>query len=102
MRRRLSRVTLPTALAGVAIIAAGCGGGYTAASGGGAQTASAPTVRAAHSPLGTILVDGQVAGAWKHAGGRITVEEYRPLSRPERREVSEEADRLTTIYAEQD
>jgi predicted lipoprotein with Yx(FWY)xxD motif len=59
MRRRLSRVTLPAALAGVAAIAAGCGGGYTAASGGAAQTASAPSVRAAHSKLGTILVDGQ-------------------------------------------
>jgi predicted lipoprotein with Yx(FWY)xxD motif len=59
MRRRLSRITLPVTLAGVAAIAAGCGGGYTAASGGGDQTASAPTVREAHSKLGTILVDGQ-------------------------------------------
>ena len=59
MRRLLSRVTLPAALAGVAAIAAGCGGGYSVASGGAAQGGSAPTVRAAHSKLGTILVDGQ-------------------------------------------
>src|ERR1700745_239239 len=57
MRRRLSRVTLPTALAGVAVIAAGCGGGYNAAPGGGPP--AAPPVRAAPSKLGTILVDGQ-------------------------------------------
>jgi predicted lipoprotein with Yx(FWY)xxD motif len=59
MKRRFSKVTLPTALAGVAVIAAGCGGGYKAASGGANPTASAPALRAAHSKLGTILVDGQ-------------------------------------------
>jgi predicted lipoprotein with Yx(FWY)xxD motif len=59
MRRRLSKVTLPAALAGVAAIAAGCGGGYTAASGSAARATSAPTVRAVQSKLGTILVNGE-------------------------------------------
>jgi predicted lipoprotein with Yx(FWY)xxD motif len=66
MKRRLAIGAAPATLAGIALIAAGCGGGgsqagtsgngYPAA--GGARTA-APSVRTAHTALGTVLVDGQ-------------------------------------------
>jgi hypothetical protein len=58
-------------------------------------------VRNPHS-VNAVLVDGRVAGSWRYAEGRVTVEEFRPLSRPERRAVSEEADRLTTLYSPRD
>lgn len=55
--------------------------------------------------VNTFLVDGSVAGAWRYlpgsgkgAGGRIEVEEFEPLSRSVRREVTEEAERLAAFH----
>jgi hypothetical protein len=49
--------------------------------------------------LGTVLVDGQVAGTWRHEDGRIRVESFEPLARKDRRAVDEEAERLATFMA---
>jgi hypothetical protein len=48
--------------------------------------------------MNTFLVDGQVAGTWKHAGGRIEVEPFRPLGRADRDAVRDEAERLEQLY----
>jgi DNA glycosylase AlkZ-like len=40
------------------------------------------------------LVDGQVAGTWRHDGDRIVVDPIRRLARDERRAVDDEAERL--------
>jgi DNA glycosylase AlkZ-like len=42
----------------------------------------------------TLLVDGVVAGTWKHESGRVLVEPFAPLPRTARREVADEAARL--------
>ena len=42
----------------------------------------------------TFLVDGVVAGTWKHVGGRIELSPLERLPRSVHRELSEEADRL--------
>jgi hypothetical protein len=47
----------------------------------------------------TFLVDGQVAGAWKHVDDRITLEPFGPLSRESRRELDLEAERLLPVFA---
>lgn len=56
MKRRFAIGAVPPALAAVAVIAAGCGGGGYQASAGPTPTA---TVGTAHTKLGTVLVDGQ-------------------------------------------
>lgn len=58
-------------------------------------------VRNPHS-VNTVLVDGRVVGSWRYDDGRISVEEFEPWSRPVRREVAEEADRMTSLYGGQD
>ena len=40
---------------------------------------------------GAVLVAGQVVGTWRRAGAKLTVEPWRPLSRPERDAVEAEA-----------
>lgn len=40
------------------------------------------------------LIDGQVAGTWKHHGGRVVVSPFEPLPRAARRDLDEEAQRL--------
>jgi hypothetical protein len=40
------------------------------------------------------LVDGFVAGAWRHEGGRVLLEAFAPLPRAVRRELEDEARRL--------
>jgi hypothetical protein len=45
----------------------------------------------------TFLVDGFVAGQWRVEGGRVRLEPYAPLPRAARREVEEEAARLTSF-----
>ena len=66
MKRRLALAAAPVALAGIALVAAGCGGGtqstatgpgYAAA--GPAKSPSTATVGTRHTTLGTILVDAQ-------------------------------------------
>ena len=47
----------------------------------------------------TFLVDGQVAGTWKHERGRVRIEPFERLSRERRREVDEEAERLAEFLA---
>ena len=48
---------------------------------------------------GTFLVDGTVAGAWRHDRGRIELTPYRRLDRPATRELREEAARLEAFHA---
>jgi hypothetical protein len=49
--------------------------------------------------LNTYLVDGEVAGTWRHEGGRIEVSPWRRVSRTTAAEVRDEADRLTELFA---
>ncbi len=66
MRRLFAGGIAAAALAGIAVIAAGCGGATQAnttgsgyAVGGAAHTARAATVSTRHTKLGTVLVDGR-------------------------------------------
>ena len=65
MRRPLAIGIAPAALAGIAVIAAGCGGGNSSqggsayAAGGAARASHAATITTRHTRLGTVLVDGQ-------------------------------------------
>jgi hypothetical protein len=47
----------------------------------------------------TFLVDGQVAGTWKHTGGRIAYEPFTRLDAATRRELDAEAARLADLHA---
>jgi hypothetical protein len=49
--------------------------------------------------IGTFLVDGQVAGTWKHDGGSVRPTPFEPLPRPIQRELRDEAERLTAFMA---
>jgi Winged helix DNA-binding domain len=55
-----------------------------------------PRVFATRTPHSspTFLVDGQVAGTWRHERNRIVLDAFRRLSRDERRAVDDEAERL--------
>jgi Winged helix DNA-binding domain len=46
----------------------------------------------------TFLVDGVVAGSWRYEDGRVTLESFRELSRAERRELDDEAERLAVFH----
>jgi winged helix DNA-binding protein len=48
----------------------------------------------------TFLVDGAVAGSWRVAKGRITLDPFAPLSRSTRRELDAEAERLAAFHAD--
>ena len=50
--------------------------------------------------VNTFIVDGRVAGAWTYERGRVIVEPFERLSREVKREVGEEAARLTQFHAE--
>jgi hypothetical protein len=54
--------------------------------------------RTPHS-LSTFLVDGQVAGIWRHEAGRVAIESFVPLPRSVRREIDDEAERLAEFHA---
>jgi hypothetical protein len=57
-------------------------------------------VRTPHS-VNTFLVDGQVAGTWRHESDRVVTESFVELPKDVQREVDEEAERLfTQLYAE--
>jgi winged helix DNA-binding protein len=47
----------------------------------------------------TFLVDGQVAGTWRHDGGRIVTQPFEPLPAAAGREVGAEAARLAAFMA---
>lgn len=49
--------------------------------------------------IGTFLVDGNVAGTWKHANGRIEWSSFRRLDRADVRELADEAERLAAFHA---
>ena len=48
--------------------------------------------------VGTFLVDGCVAGTWRHADGRVETTPFERLDRATLRDVAEEANRLATLY----
>lgn len=48
----------------------------------------------------TFLVDGAVAGTWRHAGGRIQLEEFHPLDAATRRELAAEGERLAAFHTQ--
>jgi hypothetical protein len=56
------------------------------------------TTKTPHS-VGTFLVDGAVAGTWRHEHGRIVTKPFARLSRETRRELDEEAGRLAAFHA---
>jgi hypothetical protein len=47
----------------------------------------------------TFLVDGVVAGTWRHENGRVKLEPFAPLPRTVRREAEDEAARLAAFLA---
>jgi hypothetical protein len=47
----------------------------------------------------TFLVDGAVAGEWRHEDGRIALDPWTKLDRATRRELDAEAERLAALYA---
>ncbi|MGQ0670650.1 MAG: winged helix DNA-binding domain-containing protein [Actinomycetota bacterium] len=47
----------------------------------------------------TFLVDGRVAGTWKHKGGRVQLEPFEHLPREARRDLAEEAEHLAAFLA---
>jgi hypothetical protein len=47
----------------------------------------------------TFLVDGAVAGTWRHEGGSIAIEPFRRLDAATRRALDEEAERLSAFHA---
>jgi len=55
--------------------------------------------RAPHS-FPTFLVDGRVAGTWRHEDGRVRLEPFARVSREVRRELEAEAGRLAAFHGE--
>jgi hypothetical protein len=49
--------------------------------------------------VNTFLVDGAVAGTWRYEKGRIALDPFQRLDRGVRRELDEEAERLTAFHA---
>lgn len=45
------------------------------------------------------LVDGRVAGTWRHDGGRIVLEPFGRLDAADRRALEEEGERLAAFLA---
>jgi Winged helix DNA-binding domain len=54
-------------------------------------------VRAPHS-FPTFLVDGAVAGTWRHERGRVALEAFDPLPTAARRQLEDEAERLAAFH----
>ena len=54
--------------------------------------------RTPHS-VSTFLVDGRVAGTWKHERGGVCLDPFEPLPREARRELAGEAERLADFLA---
>ena len=49
--------------------------------------------------VATFLVDGAVAGTWRHESGRIALHPFEPLDAADRRALDEEAERLAAFHA---
>jgi hypothetical protein len=49
--------------------------------------------------ISTFLVDGRVAGTWKHERGRVHVDSFEPLPREVRRKLTEESERLAAFLS---
>jgi hypothetical protein len=49
--------------------------------------------------VNTFLIDGRVAGTWRHEAGRVKLDPLEPVPRGVRRELDEEAKRLAAFYA---
>jgi hypothetical protein len=49
--------------------------------------------------MSTFLLDGLVAGAWRHERGRIELQPFRRLTRAERAELKDEQERLAALHA---
>jgi hypothetical protein len=49
--------------------------------------------------FGTFLVDGAVAGTWRHDGGRVVTECFERLDAASRRDLDDEAGRLAAFHA---
>jgi hypothetical protein len=47
----------------------------------------------------TFLVDGQVAGTWRHENGRVRIEPFGRLPKGVRAELDDEAERLGAFHA---
>jgi len=47
----------------------------------------------------TFLVDGQVAGTWRYENGRVKTKPFGRLTKAERRELEEEAERLASFHS---
>jgi hypothetical protein len=47
----------------------------------------------------TFLVDGAVAGTWRHEDGRVRLDPFAPLDRADRRALEAEAERLAAFHA---
>ena len=54
--------------------------------------------RTPHS-VNTFLLDGQVAGTWRHEKGAISLDPFRKLTRAERAALDDEAPRLEAFHA---
>ena len=49
--------------------------------------------------VNTFLIDGTVAGTWRHDGGRIRLEPFAPLPASARRQLEDEAEGLAALHA---
>jgi DNA glycosylase AlkZ-like len=49
--------------------------------------------------VNTFLVDGQVAGTWRYEKGRVKLEPFGRLTKADRAELDEEAERLAAFYS---
>lgn len=49
--------------------------------------------------VGTFLVHGSVAGAWRHEDGRVKLEPFRRIDGATRRDLDEESERLAAFHA---
>ena len=60
-----------------------------------------PSVFSTRNPhsVNTFLVDGVVAGTWRHTSGRVDLEPFRALDRSTRASLREEAERLAAFHA---
>jgi hypothetical protein len=47
----------------------------------------------------TFLIDGEVAGTWRHEKGKIKIEPFGRLDRAARRQIDQEAERLAELHA---
>jgi hypothetical protein len=54
-------------------------------------------VKTPHS-VNTFLVDGLVAGTWKHEGGKVRLEPFEGVPRKAKRALDDEAERLAAFH----